>query len=517
MRLVLTILLAAPAAGLRASATRPQDSVVLLSSAGFREMGVGNGFAVGDGSLIITAHHIAFDHSERGGHLMPGRITVFSPYLGDACHGVIIASDEELDLAVIEVPWKGHPCLELATDKEIAIAERLQTIRVAQAGQSLIADPNRRLTAEDLYQSDTQDVDTVAVRSEIPRFVELKVAGLLGEGWSGSPMILPGSTKVAACFTRLHRQAAGPERPQGPTVSQLRRIPMADRYQARLAEAHKEPPAASPSDAIEVFRLVLLAHLRNNPGMYEQAVGSAQQVIAARPDNPIGYEAAAFALERAGRKDEAASLYEKALQRKPVSFELQLYYSQFLAERGEPNKAMEILDRLREAGTSRDLVCIAVVNVLGTQGRYDRCLQFLDEALGANPRNAYLWQQKAGCLVQSQGGRPSLQVAECLEKSVQLRPEIGPWRGNLARLYEQLGELDRSEAHFRKLLEIEPDNPVVYVWLAEFIEKHRPTARQQAVELAEKALRLPSNPRGKPREAIEGLIGRLKADPNAPQ
>jgi tetratricopeptide (TPR) repeat protein len=515
--LALAILLATSGTAILASATRPQDAVVLLSSAGFREMGVGNGFAVGDGSLIITAHHIAFDHSEPGGHLMPGRITVFSPYLGDACHGVIIASDEELDLAAIEVPWKGHPALELATDKEIATAERLQTIRVAHVGQSLIADPNRRLTAEDLYQSDTQDVDTVAVRSEIPRFVELKVAGLLAEGWSGSPMILPGTTKVVACFTRLHRQAAGPERPQGPAVSQLRRVSMADRYLARLTEASKESPAASPPDALDVFRLALLAHLRNNPGMYEQAVGPAQQFITARPDNPIGYEAAAFALERAGRKDEAAGFYEKALQRRPVSFELQLYYSQFLAERGEPNKAMEILDKLKEAGTSRDLVSIAMVNVLGTQGRYDRCLQLLDEALAANPRNAYLWQQKAGCLVQSQGGRPSLQVAECLEKSVLLRPEIGPWRGNLARLLEQLGDLDRSEAHFRKLLEVEPDNPVVYVWLAEFIEKHRPAARQQAVELPEKALRLPPNPRGQSREDIEGLIGRLKADPNAPK
>ena len=58
-------------------------------------------------------------------------VTILSPYLGEAVHGEVIAADEDLDLAVLKVPWKGHPSLELASDHEIIMAERLKTIRLA--------------------------------------------------------------------------------------------------------------------------------------------------------------------------------------------------------------------------------------------------------------------------------------------------------------------------------------------------------------------------------------------------
>ena len=38
-------------------------------------------------------------------------LTVFSPYLGEACEAHIVGSDKELDLAVLEIPWQGHPAL----------------------------------------------------------------------------------------------------------------------------------------------------------------------------------------------------------------------------------------------------------------------------------------------------------------------------------------------------------------------------------------------------------------------
>ena len=38
-------------------------------------------------------------------------LTVFSPYLGEACEAHIVGSDKELDLAVLEIPWHGHPAL----------------------------------------------------------------------------------------------------------------------------------------------------------------------------------------------------------------------------------------------------------------------------------------------------------------------------------------------------------------------------------------------------------------------
>jgi tetratricopeptide (TPR) repeat protein len=269
-------------------------------------------------------------------------------------------------------------------------------------------------------------------------------------------------------------------------------------------------------DALEVFRLALLANLRNRPGIYEQAIGPAKQFIEARPDNPLGYECVAFALERIDRKQEARAFYEKALEHKPASTELRYHYAQLLSDVGEPNEAMQILDQLKAEGTWKDLICIGMVNILGEkQGPFDRCMQLLDEALQANPRNGYLWCQKGACLLQQAGTKPNPQVAECFEKAVALGPEHGSWRGRLAHLLAQLGEIDRAEPHFRKLLEVEPNNPVVYVWLAKFLEQHRPAARQEAVDIAERALRLPAAPEGPSSREIEELIARLKSPPES--
>jgi len=59
-------------------------------------------------------------------------------------------------------------------------------------------------------------------------------------------------------------------------------------------------------------------------------------------------------------------------------------------------------------------------------------------------------------------------------------------------------------------LKIEPDNPVVHFWLAEFLAKHRPHAREEALEEAQTALELPSR-KGPPKKKIRQLIQELQS------
>ncbi len=147
-----------------------------------------------------------------------------------------------------------------------------------------------------------------------------------------------------------------------------------------------------------------------------------------------------------------------------------------------------------------------MTNVLSQRKEFDRCLAVLEEAAASNPRNAYVWQQMAACRMQTQGPTAAL---EPIMRAVELLPERGPFRGGLAQLLEKTGAFDEAEKHFRKLLEIEPQNPVVYYWLADFLRKHRPASREEAVQVAEKALRLP--PGGHlPREEIEKLIKNIQ-------
>jgi trypsin-like peptidase len=146
---------------------------------------------IGDGTLIVTAHHIVFEVSEKGQHKMAGLVSVVSPYLGEVTDAEIIAADSELDLVVLKVPWKDHPALNLATEEEIFSAERTTIIGMPDIIRCLDPDSEHPLSEDcDVNRANTF-VDFVAVRQHKPLFIELtKVIGL-GHGWSGSPMLLP--------------------------------------------------------------------------------------------------------------------------------------------------------------------------------------------------------------------------------------------------------------------------------------------------------------------------------------
>ena len=151
---------------------------------------------------------------------------------------------------------------------------------------------------------------------------------------------------------------------------------------------------------------------------------------------------------------------------------------------------------------------IALVNILSEQRRFDRCLQILENAVKVSPRNGYLWQQMAACRLQLRGPQAAIGP---LTRVVELLPETGSFRGTLARLLETMGVLDEAEKHYRELLKVEPENPVVYYWLARFLRAHRPQARREALAVAEKALELPPHS-SLPREKIEELIGEIRGD-----
>ncbi|MFC1766072.1 tetratricopeptide repeat protein [Planctomycetota bacterium] len=498
---------------LASPASDPCEALVIISSAGFQGCKFGNGFAVGDGTLIITACHVVLDQTGGGDHSMVNRMKIYSPYLGDVCHGELLAHDEALDLAVVKVPWRGHPALVLADEQEIIMANTLQTMRLVWLEEPPIpTKPALRNTIT--TDSDTIAVGAVAVRQRRPLFIGLVKPGKLKHGWSGSPMLLPDSKKVAGCFTALTHMGGAvpgpypPVTPRGPAVSRLKHLLSEELYQKHVAAKDREHLPA-PADVQHVLRLALEAHVLNIHTTYEKAIEPAQQFIQARPDNPFGYGMVAFALERCKRLDEAEDYYQQACKKGPMSMGLRLLYSQCLSKMGETERALAMLEDYPKAGPSQDLITIAMVNILAPQGKLGQCLALLDNALQDYPRNAYLWTQKAGCLGQPQ---PTLAAAEAMVRAVTLMPENGPMRVRLAHWYKQLGELDEAEKHYRRLLEVEPKDPVVFMRLAQFLVEHRPTQRGEALELAQQALALSAdNPSVAPQK-IQALIDKLQSD-----
>ncbi len=498
---------AVPADGL------PRSALVMVTTRYLSGTRAGNGFIVGDGTLVITCDHLVNESSKTGAHRCEGFVSVFSPYLGQACDARILASDEELDLAVLEVPWKGYPALSLASDDAILDANSVRVI-----GLSKVID---RLEDWDSVNSpegfDAQEevlpVAYVGVRGRVPRLIALNKAEAVGPGWSGSAIVLPQTGDIVGCITSVHRNfdrflRQGAE---GPTVSQAFGL-LGDGFdQGRLRRT--ETCLESPADAHEACALALRTSCLQRPQKYESAMESARAFIRLRPELGFGHRMLAYAAERANQPDVAAESYRRAMELDPNSLSTQLVYAQFLTDNGKPDEAKQILEPLWQAGESRGLVAIGLANLLDTQREFLYCTEILEKATQSEPRNANLWQMLAACRAQTQGPTAAI---EPLTRAVELHPEEGRPRGMLARVLEMTGNLDEAEKHFRKLLEVEPSNPVVYCWLAQFLSKRRPEASQGALKLAEKALELPPHP-SLPREKIEQLVtsirGQIGANP----
>jgi predicted Zn-dependent protease len=152
-------------------------------------------------------------------------------------------------------------------------------------------------------------------------------------------------------------------------------------------------------------------------------------------------------------------------------------------------------------------------NILTERGEFQKCSELMKETIKVDPNNAYLWMCLGGC--QFNKGNPDDAITS-MTKAVELLPEKGPYRGQLARVMEQYGRLDEAEKHFRMLLKIEPDNPVVHFWLAQFLAKHRPSMKEEALKEAQFALSLPAKGRI-PKQIIEKLIAELQANPQQEQ
>lgn len=509
--ILLLMMLAGSAAASASTDVRPQDTLVVIVSRSFVGMGAGNGFVVGDGTLVLTNDHVVVEKSSEGEHRVEALVSVFSPYLGRVCDARVLATDERLDLAVLEVPWKGHPALNLANADAITSARSARVMALPAVVQRVdVWDAGASPVEEFKADAEELPVGFIGARRGDPRVVMLAGTGRLRPGWSGSPMVLPDTGTAIGCFASIDSTVRGSQvlrrDARGPAVCQVAQL-LGDGWSERLVRS-SQVRLDSPEDAHEACSLALRASALMRPDGYESVLELIRAFLELRPDSVFGHRVLAYASEKLGHTDAARESYERALELDPNSFSVQLLYAQFLADNGEQERAWQVLEPLAGSGRSNDLVTIALVNILSEQRRFDRCLQILENAVKVSPRNGYLWQQMAACRLQLRGPQATIGP---LTRVVELLPETGSFRGTLARLLETAGVLDEAEEHYRELLKIEPENPVVYYWLARFLAGHRPQARREALAVAEKALDLPPHP-SLPREKIEELIGEIRGD-----
>ena len=476
-------------------------SVVMLFSKSLAGTACGNGFAIGDGSLIVTANHLVFPANSAGDHLGDSFVTVLSPYLGDACDAEIIVQDRVLDLVILRTPWRGHPALRLAEDADVVATEEITLMSYASVVSAVRSSREAGVTSSISIDIQPLVVDTVAVRKSVSRTMQARAHAALTPAWTGAPMILSGAGEVAACLAMLDAPPGG--RAAGPTSAQMRRLAET----AKLAEALQpagqalpRPADAAPSTVL--FAKAVAASAAQQP---QQAFDLLQQFLKIRPQSAVAWRDAAGQAHALGRLDESQTMYAKALELQPSLTSARILYAQLLHERIMPGHALAQLRYIWQHGPHSTAAVVPMVNILRQQGKEQEALEILTRAVETSPNDSYLWLylgQSRRALNDPNGAAAAyLRAAELLPENLSLRIQA-------AESFEAAQALDKAEEQYRTVVRIAPNSSAAHFFLARFLSTD--TARkEQALAAAQKALELADQPGAPPRDRIHALISAI--------
>lgn len=186
----------------------------------------------------------------------------------------------------------------------------------------------------------------------------------------------------------------------------------------------------------------------------EEATATLHTALALRPDYPEAHYNLGTALERLGRRDEAAAAYRRvleidpgqprALQRLAV---LRHDQASALVEEGLAHEAAgrmaDAEHAYREAARldgSRELIPRALGRVLHRVGRHDEAIEAYSRALAIEPRS-FEAHNDLGVLLAQRGDL--VVAARHFEAAASIRPDAEGARANLARVRQLLSGLQR--------------------------------------------------------------------------
>ncbi len=222
----------------------------------------------------------------------------------------------------------------------------------------------------------------------------------------------------------------------------------------RQAKALRRLVELAPQNRVEYLRQ--LAQLHGQLGESGDAVRAAEEMIAASPDSPAGYEVLAGLCERFGMADRSLAVLSKAVRINPKDLELRMLYARRLERGGEPDQALE---QYWQAFESQE----------DTEDRLSIVKTMAEVCYRAGKFEAFIERLKRRGRVNQDDWVTSLCVATAyrqIEDFTKAREALSSWQGKRpddAQLLKQLVQLSESEGlkeraleYLRKLVKLEP-------------------------------------------------------------
>jgi tetratricopeptide (TPR) repeat protein len=245
-----------------------------------------------------------------------------------------------------------------------------------------------------------------------------------------------------------------------------------------------------------------------------------QTLLQAVQNDPTNEPAAEVLLEfygKTGQLDHAEQVFADLSSKNPKSFGLKMTYARILFDRKDYAKSKTVADQLTKTDASNPQVQSLDALLLLNTGKIDDALTLLKKAVKDNPNSAQM-QLLLGRVAVAKGDFATAEtsytqastlspgnleaengladvaikrndigmLSEVADKTIQTHPDFSQaylWRGTAESSRK---EYDKAEADFQSVLKTNPDNPVIYIELAQlrYVQGHIP----EGIALLEKAL-----------------------------
>ncbi|MCF7955029.1 MAG: tetratricopeptide repeat protein [Phycisphaerae bacterium] len=458
-------------------------------------------FAIGDGTLLVTAAHCIADFDNEESQAVSREIVVISPYYGDIFGFEIAAVDKDADLAILKVHWNGHPALELADEEELAKAKKLITVGYPPP---FIANSNNDVAGIDMpfKLSRTVNSEELPLKRLTDKGPEHAIALIgtryIGPGWSGSAMVLPNTGKVAGVVCNLSpirgsktlkifgipifskKNIMVARNASGCSVSSIRNLIKKD----GLQEAAYSTPAQYDSikDSAVAFSTIIEyieGYLFSDMDM---ALAAGKKLTALRPESTKSQLFLAEVAQNSYTKDSTRKellplveeSYQKALRLDPNSAVGHAGFASFLKTEGRYDQGLAETEKALAIDKNNQLALVTRMGLL-LKDDPSQAEELAARLTSTYPKVAHYWYTYSSILRSLDKFQESLKAAQ---KAVELQPD-GLFSGEPACAYEGLRQYDEAEKYYEKM-SIDCGCQHCLWEYSRFLVRHRPEKLQQA-------------------------------------
>jgi arylsulfatase A-like enzyme/uncharacterized protein HemY len=284
---------------------------------------------------------------------------------------------------------------------------------------------------------------------------------------------------------------------------------------------------ADPKDKIGVFNELTNARETGMSGDFDQAIRTIEAIIAGDPTIADAHFSLGNVLYRAGRFEEAAKAFSKSLDLKPDDSFAVINICNCYQATGRFDEAEKFVLDYLASGFEDPQLYFLLGNIMIRHNEPEKAVPYFEKCLAENPRSAsahnglaavYLNRDANGDMARAEEHlsaaaaiNPTLlslrynmaqlrekqdrlaEAAELYLEEIRDAPKSYKALYNLSRVYRLMGREDEEYETLKKTLEVEPDFPIAYFYLARILLR-RGGGYEEAIGLVQKGIELKPAP-----------------------